>query len=34
MIVTLARVGEAKGIVDFDARSALYELFKVVCDCI
>jgi len=27
MIVTLARVGEAKGIVVFDSRMALYELF-------
>jgi hypothetical protein len=34
MIITLARVGEAKGIVDFDSRMALYELFQVVCDCI
>jgi len=27
MIVTLARVGEAIGIVVFDSRMALYELF-------
>jgi len=27
MIITLARIGEAKGIVDSDFRMALYELF-------
>jgi len=27
MIIALARIGEAKGIVDSDFRMALYELF-------
>jgi hypothetical protein len=34
MIVTFARVGEAKGIVDSNSRMAFYELFYKLCDCI
>jgi hypothetical protein len=34
MIVTFARVGEAKGIVDPDFRMAFYEFFYILCDCI